>query len=458
MSKNTKQSRLMLAIVTVLAMTAANVSYAQTPKTLTKIGQFLGFGDKSGQVEITPAQLDDVPQTVPDDGSLDVLGTQPNHLQGIDGVHLGKVPLQTIAPNTLKSFVQAVDLMRREYIYEVDDETLFAHAINGMLSKTDKNAEFLNASALANLQSFTDGNVAGVGMKATWQAKDNHWVVSEVAVGSPAALANIALGDYLHQIGEIKLNASHSENDIAQLLGGIAGTSVDVSFSRAGRSKQTVTLSRSLLEKSSVEVLTQNGVVIIKLPVFQNNTRQQILDSIAHIGTPVQGIVLDLRNNPGGVLESAVDVASLFMRKQVVTQVANRHGVERVLETQGSALFDVVPTIVLQNRYSASAAEVLASALQSQHRALIVGETSYGKGSIQSVIPIGNNQAVKLTTAHYLTPKGAKIDGVGVVPDVHFETVSVGDGEDWLQLTLNLMEQGKLTNSEAVEFSPVGGF
>ena len=374
---------------------------------------------------------------------LEALEAQPNPLYGIDGLHSGRVPLNTISPTTLKTFVQAVDLMRREYIEPVDDEMLFFHAINGMLSRIDRNAEFLDAEAFANLSSFTTGTVAGVGLKAFFEAKDGHWVVTEVQSDSPAKTAGIAVGDYLHQIGEVKLSQAQSANDISQLLNGILGSSVDVTFSKAGRSKQTVNLLRNQPQKSNIEAYVQNGIAVIKLPVFQNNTRQDIINLLSGFENQIQGVVLDLRNNPGGVLDAAVEVASLFMRKQVVTQVKNRNGIERVLETQGSPLLESVPVIVLQNRYSASAAEVLASALQAHERALIVGETSYGKGSVQSVIPIGNNQGIKLTTAYYLTPKGEMIDKIGVEPDVKLDSEDDKGTANWLQMSLNLMEQAK---------------
>ncbi|MGK8252680.1 S41 family peptidase [Moraxella lacunata] len=215
--------------------------------------------------------------------------------------------------------------------------------------------------------------------------------------------------------------------------------------------------------KSNVETAIVGGVVIIKLPVFQNNTRQQILESLGQAGVPITGVILDVRNNPGGVLESAGAVASLFMRNQTLVQVAGRQGVERELRTEGSPLLIDLPVMILQNRYSASAAEVLASSLQSQKRALIVGETSYGKGSVQSVIPIGDGQAVKMTTAHYLTADGQRIDGVGVVPDVAFDrsaelapTMMAISGDVWLSQALILMDGAKLETG--VDFAPVGGF
>lgn len=390
-------------------------------------------------------------------GNLEALDTRPNTLHMTEGLHQGKVPLNTISPATVRTFVQVVDLMRREYVEQIDDDKLFYHAINGMLTGIDRNAEFLDATAFANLQSFTEGQVAGVGLFAQWRDDDNHWVVTRVLPNSSAANAGIKTGDYLHQIGEIKLAQSHSNNDLSQLLSGILGTKVTVVYSSAGRSKRQASLLRTQAQSSSIEVLNQDGTVIIKLPIFQKNTRQQILDHISHIGMPVRGIIIDVRNNPGGVLDSAVDVASLFMRKQMVTQVQNRQGIERVLETHGSPLLEGIPVIILQNRYSASASEVLSSALQSQNRALIVGETSYGKGSVQSVIPLGKNQGVKLTTAHYLTPKGEKIDGVGVVPDVTFEKPSQ-ESDSWMTSTLELMDLAKLPAQDGIEFSPIGGF
>lgn len=458
-----------LGVAIMMALAVPMSSSAQMPDSLVKVGQLLGLSKPSPalpapiQVATTESAATDVApldELATDNGTatnLEVLDTQPNQLHNIEGLHSGRVPLDAISPTTLKTFVQAVDLMRREYVEPVNDEVLMQNAISGMISRIDRNAEFLDAKAFANLQSFASGNVASVGVEAVWQPNDAHWVVTKVVADSPAKEAGIVVGDYLHQIGDVKLNQSQSANDVAQLLSGISGTNVELTYSKAGRSKRTVTLMRNQMQKSNIEVVLYNGIAVIKLPVFQNNTRQDILDRISQINTPVYGVILDLRNNPGGVLDAAVDVASLFMKKKVVTQVENRNGIERVLETQGSALFETLPTIVLQNRYSASAAEVLASALQNYGRALVVGETSYGKGSVQSVVPIDNNQGIKLTTAHYLTPKGVKIDKVGVVPDVSFESTPDVSNADWLQLTLDLMQQGRLPDGEGVRLSITGG-
>lgn len=399
----------------------------------------------------------------PSSPTLDALETKPNTLHGIDGLHQGRVPLGAVSPNTLKTFVSVVDLVRRDYVEEVSDETLFKNAMNGMLKGLDSHAEFLDKDAFANLQSFTAGNVANIGLSAMWQAKDNHWVITDVQEDSFIRRAGVKVGDYLHQVGEIKLDDSHSENDVKQLLSGISGTQVDIVVSHAGRSKRRLTAHRNEVLKSHVETIIVGGVVIIKLPVFQNNTRQQILESLGQAGVPITGVILDVRNNPGGVLESAGAVASLFMRNQTLVQVAGRQGVERKLRTEGAPLLIELPVMILQNRYSASAAEVLASSLQSQKRALIVGETSYGKGSVQSVIPISDGQAIKMTTAHYLTADGQRIDGVGVVPDVAFDdsdelasTMMAIPNDAWLSQALILMDEAKLETG--VDFAPVGGF
>lgn len=416
-----------------------------------------GWFDKKSSQEVKTQ-----PKAPESEVGLGALDSEPNPLHGIDGLHQGRVPLGAVSPNTLKTFVSVVDLVRRDYVEDVNDEQLFAYAMSGMLTKLDRNAGFLDKQAYANLQSFTEGNIAGVGLTATWQETNAHWVVTALSDKSPAKKAGVSVGDYLHQIGDVKLGVSQSPNDVSQLLNGMAGTQVELTVSKEGRTKRTVSVQRSEILKSSIETVMYDDVAVIKLPVFHNNTRQQILDSISQ-AKPVAGIILDIRNNPGGVLESARDVASLFMRGQNVVQVVGRHGLERVVSTQGSPILIDVPVVILQNRYSASASEVLASSLQAQKRALVVGETSYGKGSVQSVIPIGanNDQAVKLTTARYLTAKGEQIDGKGVKPDVVL-TMPEGVAPEqtisdvWLHQAMAIMEQGKLP--VGIKFDPVGGF
>ena len=382
-------------------------------------------------------QVDDSIDAVADESALndesDVINTDIP-------AEVARVSLKAISPETLKTFVAVVDLVRREYVDTVNDEELFSNAMSGMLTKLDSHAEFLDAEAYENLRAFTEGDVGDIGIKVQYQPKVGYWVITEVVDGSPADKKGIAVGDYLHQVDEFKLGEDEESNDIEQLLTGIAGTQVDVVTSKAGRRKHTTTLQRNHNHPQVIETRLVDGMAIVRLPAFQNNSREKLLQGLIDLDAPVKGILLDMRDNPGGVLASAVSVASLFMTNTDVVQVKGRQSESRTLSTQGAALLDTMPVVVLQNRYSASAAEVLASSLQAQKRATILGEVSYGKGSVQSVIPLNDEQAVKLTVAHYMTASGKKIDGVGVAPDVTL----TGSESTWEQQALDLLRKKAL--------------
>ena len=382
-------------------------------------------------------QVDDSIDAVADESALndesDVINTDIP-------AEVAQVSLKAISPETLKTFVAVVDLVRREYVDTVNDEELFSNAMSGMLTKLDSHAEFLDAEAYENLRAFTEGDVGDIGIKVQYQPKVGYWVITEVVDGSPADKKGIAVGDYLHQVDEFKLGEDEESNDIEQLLTGIAGTQVDVVTSKAGRRKHTTTLQRNHNHPQIIETRLVDGMAIVRLPAFQNNSREKLLQGLIDLDAPVKGILLDMRDNPGGVLASAVSVASLFMTNTDVVQVKGRQSDSRTLSTQGAALLDTMPVVVLQNRYSASAAEVLASSLQAQKRTTILGEVSYGKGSVQSVIPLNDEQAVKLTVAHYMTASGKKIDGVGVAPDVTL----TGNESTWEQQALDLLKQKAL--------------
>ena len=350
---------------------------------------------------------------------------------------VAQVSLNAISPETLKTFVAVVDLIRRDYVEPVNDETLFDNAMSGMLTKLDSHAEFLDAEAYENLRAFTEGDVGDIGIKVAYDGTVGYWVIQEVSAQSAADKKGIRVGDYLHQIGGFKLDEDKHNNDVQQLLTGIAGTQVDVITSKAGRRKHATTLQRNNVHAQSIETRLIEGIAIVKLPAFQNNSREQILKSLTDLNAPVSAVLLDLRDNPGGVLTSAVQVASLFMENTDVVQVKSRQDKPSTLSTRGTAVLKPLPVMILQNRYSASAAEVLASSLQTQKRATIIGEVSYGKGSVQSVIPLNNEQAIKLTVAHYLTANGKSIEKIGVQPDV----VLSGNERNWEQQALTLLRQ-----------------
>ena len=376
---------------------------------------------------------DDSIDSVPDESAL------TDDADDIDTeipAEVAQVSLNAISPETLKTFVAVVDLVRRQYVDAVNDEELFSNAMSGMLTKLDSHAEFLDAEAYENLRAFTEGDVGDIGIKVNYRPEAGYWVVTEVIDDSPADKKGIAVGDYLHQVDEFKLDEGRQVNDVEQLLTGIAGTQVDIITSKAGRRKHTTTLQRNNSHPQIIETKLVDGIAIVKLPAFQNNSREKLLEGLINLNAPISGILLDMRDNPGGVLTSAVSVASLFMDDTDVVQVQARQNKSRVLSTQGDAILKPLPLVVLQNRYSASAAEVLASSLQAQKRATIIGEVSYGKGSVQSVIPLNDEQAVKLTVANYMTVAGKQIDEIGVEPDV---TLS-GNENTWEQQALELVK------------------
>ena len=384
-------------------------------------------------------QSDDLIDSVADES---VLNTESAVINTDIPADVAQVSLNAISPETLKTFVALVDLVRREYVDTVNDEELFNNAMSGMLTKLDSHTEFLDAEAYENLRAFTEGDVGDIGIKVEYQSTLGYWVITEVLDDSPADKKGIAVGDYLHQVDEFKLGEDEESNDIEQLLTGIAGTQVDVVTSKAGRRKHTTTLQRNNSHPQIIETRFVDGMAVVRLPAFQNNSREKLLQSLIDLDKPVTGILLDLRDNPGGVLASAVSVASLFMTDTDVVQIKSRQADSRTLSTKGASLLESLPVVVLQNRYSASAAEVLTSSLQAQKRATVLGEVSYGKGSVQSVIPLNDEQAVKLTVANYMTASGKKIDGIGVEPDIALS----GSESAWEQQALDLLRNKALTS------------
>lgn len=361
-----------------------------------------------------------------------------------------QVALGAVSPVTVEKFVKMIDIIRQNYVTNVDDESLFANAMAGTLAALDPYSEYLDANAFENLRLFTEGDIGSIGVSVSFHADVDSWVFDDVLPNSPAAKAGIQRGNYLHQINDNKLDSTRTSQDVDQLLTGIAGTTARLLVSDKGRRKHLVLVQRTLVQQQAMSTNIINGVAVVQIPVFQNNTQQQFLMALTKLNQPFSVLVLDLRNNPGGVLSAANDIASLFMNDKVVVQIKNRQGIQEVMRTHGKAQFADLPLVVLQNRYSASAAEVLASALQNNQRAKVYGETSYGKGSIQSIVPINDSEAVKLTVAHYYSSKGEKIDGVGVKPDVAL----TGAETSWQDQVLADLQTTKRSNQFLLKPTP----
>ena len=403
--------------------------------------------DDGGEVDITSTTpMVTNPATQPN------IDTQPKDTQPIAPAseQIQQVALGAVSPVTVEKFVKMIDIIRQNYVTNVDDESLFANAMAGTLAALDPYSEYLDANAFENLRLFTEGDIGSIGVSVSFHADVDSWVFDDVLPNSPAAKAGIQRGNYLHQINDNKLDSTRTSQDVDQLLTGIAGTTARLLVSDKGRRKHLVVVQRTLLQQQAMSTNIINGVAVVQIPVFQNNTQQQFLMALTKLNQPFSVLVLDLRNNPGGVLSAANDIASLFMNDKVVVEIKNRQGIQEVMRTHGKAQFADLPLVVLQNRYSASAAEVLASALQNNQRAKVYGETSYGKGSIQSIVPINDSEAVKLTVAHYYSSKGEKIDGVGVKPDVTLTGPETG----WLDQVLADLQTTKRSNQFLLKPTP----
>ena len=391
-----------------------------------------------------------------DGGEVDITSTTPmvtnpatQPIAPASG-QIQQVALGAVSPVTVEKFVKMIDIIRQNYVTNVDDESLFANAMAGTLAALDPYSEYLDANAFENLRLFTEGDIGSIGVSVSFHADVDSWVFDDVLPNSPAAKAGIQRGNYLHQINDNKLDSTRTSQDVDQLLTGIAGTTARLLVSDKGRRKHLVVVQRTLVQQQAMSTNIINGVAVVQIPVFQNNTQQQFLMALTKLNQPFSVLVLDLRNNPGGVLSAANDIASLFMNDKVVVEIKNRQGIQEVMRTHGKAQFADLPLVVLQNRYSASAAEVLASALQNNQRAKVYGEISYGKGSIQSIVPINDNEAVKLTVAHYYSSKGEKIDGVGVKPDVTL----TGAETSWQDQVLADLQTTKRSNQFLLKPTP----
>jgi len=318
---------------------------------------------------------------------------------------------------------EVIDRVRREYVDRVDDKRIVEAAIRGIVADLDQHSTFLNAEEYEDIRISTSGNYTGIGIDVNLD--DGKVTVVTPLDDAPAARAGILPGDVVSAVNDIPVDASNVEASVSRMRGA-PGTSVTLDVLRPGNEEPL----RFALTRSEVHVRTVqseylgNGLAYVRLSSFAEGTAEDLehaaRDLIAAGGhSELLGMVLDLRSNPGGLLDSAVHVADAFLAEGVIVSGTGR--IRQAQFEQVAAAGDVledVPMVVLVNSASASASEIVAGALQDHQRARIVGETTYGKGSVQTVMPLGEGSAIKLTTSRYLTPSGRSINGSGIEPDV----------------------------------------
>lgn len=335
----------------------------------------------------------------------------------------------------ISNFTKVLDLIERNYVDEVDSKKLTTDAIQGMLRNLDPYSIYLSKEEFRELEIDTYGEFGGIGVELT--VKDGFMTVITPIVDSPAYDAGIKPGDRI-----VSIEGQSTENmntyDAAKLLRGKRGTKVKLTIEQAdsGKNRELV-LEREIIRIKSVKrELLDNGVGYIKLLQFQKKSADEFADAYTELSQSneedeLRGLIVDLRNNPGGLLDQAIEVADHFIDNGVIVSVKGR-SVDETKDYHGTSdrLIPDIPVVVLINRGSASASEVLAGALRDHGIAVLVGSGSFGKGSVQTIVELEDGSGIKLTTARFYTPGGDKINDVGITPDV----IVPGNGQKDLQL------------------------
>jgi carboxyl-terminal processing protease len=333
----------------------------------------------------------------------------------------------------LRTFAEVMDRIKAAYVEPVDDKTLLENAIKGMLSNLDPHSAYLGPEDFAELQESTSGEFGGLGIEVG--VEDNFIKVVSPIDDTPASRAGIEAGDLI-----VKINGQptrgQSMNEAVDKMRGKVGEKITLTLVRDGGNPFDVTLARAIIQVKSVKAqLLEDGYGYIRITQFQVKTGEEVGKALAKLrkdnGKKLNGLILDLRNNPGGVLQSAVEVADHFLTHGLIVYTKGRiANSELRFNADPADASEGVPLVVLINGGSASASEIVAGALQDQKRGVLMGTDSFGKGSVQTVLPLNNDRALKLTTALYFTPNGRSIQAQGIVPDVEVRRAKITREQD----------------------------
>ncbi len=346
----------------------------------------------------------------------------------------------------LRAFSEIFAKIKSDYVEPVEDKKLLNDAINGMVTGLDPHSSYLDVDGFKDLQAGTQGEFGGLGIEVGME-EGFVKVVSPIE-DTPAYKAGIKSGDFIIQLDDTPVKGM-ALNDAVKRMRGKANTPIKLTILRKGEAKPLVfTLMRAVIKTQSVKYkLTENGYPYVRITQFQEHTGEDLAKALKDLReqnkAPFKGIILDLRNNPGGLLNAAVGVSATFLAKDSLvvytegrTEDAKMHltaNPENYLRGPNSvdylkdipAELKTIPMVVLVNGGSASASEIVSGALQDLKRAVIMGTQSFGKGSVQTILPLNNGTAIKLTTARYFTPSGRSIQAKGIVPDIVVEEGTV---------------------------------
>ena len=352
----------------------------------------------------------------------------------------------------LRAFTEIFARIKNDYVEPVNDRKLLEEAIRGMLAGLDPHSAYLDKESYDDLQEGTSGEFGGLGIEVGME--DGFIKVISPIDDTPAQKAGIKAGDLIIKLDDTPVKGI-SLNDAVKRMRGQPGSTIKLTIIRNGAEKPLeFTLTRAVIKIASVRIETLDpGYGYVRVSNFQGNTGPDLrkeLDKLKQENSNnLKGIVLDLRNNPGGVLNAAVEVADIFLDKGLIVYTEGRVKDSQLkFNAKPGDNVDKIPMIVLVNGGSASASEIVAGALQDHKRAVIMGQKTFGKGSVQTILPMSNGTAIKLTTARYFTPSGRSIQASGIVPDITTDVLKLEKVEETAGLVKESDLSGHLENGQ----------
>ena len=330
---------------------------------------------------------------------------------------------EELAWEQARLFAEVLERVKRDYVEPIDDAELLESAIRGMVSDLDAHSQYLDAGEYRDIRISTTGSYTGIGVEVD-EVGGNVMIVTPIA-GSPAARAGIRSGDQVIAVDGVSVEAAHLQDTIARLRGH-AGSKLTLTVLRDDDAVE-YDLRRQIIRMASVhKEFLSPSYGYVRISQFSENTARELSRAVDELQDAndgmLQGLVLDLRNNPGGVLDAAVDVADLFLNSGVIVTADGRSIDSRFSRSAHRGdILDGASMVVVVNKGSASASEIVAGALQDHNRALVVGTETFGKGLVQTVVPLSKGRAIKLTTSRYYTPSGDSIHDVGIEPDIYID-------------------------------------